>query len=97
MPDPLTDAARWQAWAAAYVALCQRVVDEATDQPGRHAASSSETLSSYLDLLAKMGALEPDRFTGVLLIPEGACGTCGRTAGVTPGCAECAARCQVLA
>lgn len=64
--EDLTAEDRWQAWAAAYVALCQRVVNEALPRPGVAAASSAATLSNYIGLLRDLGAIEP-RLPGVLL------------------------------
>lgn len=73
MPDPvygpgITPEDLWNAWAAAYVELCKRIVDEATDKPGRHGAASVQTLRSLILRLREHGALEPR--SSLLILPD---------------------------
>lgn len=92
----LTDADRWQAWAEAFVEICKRIVDEATEKPGRHGAAGAEELRRSILRLRELAEVEPDwplRNQLVVTLDGQLCLTCGAPNGggyVTPGCPDCA-------
>lgn len=61
---------RWQAWCGAYVALCERLVDEAKGKPGQHGAASPATLRELIERLRELGAIEPALPGLVITMPE---------------------------
>ncbi len=74
---------RWQAWCGAYVALCERICDQARGKPGEYGAASPATLRDFIAELRRLGEIEPPQPGLIVTLVENrdACTACD--------CADC--------